>query len=272
MTLAEWPARRDALVAQVAARWSLTLGAPYPGPHLSYTAPARTAAGASVVLKLQYPHREVEHEAEALRRWDGDGAVRLLDAAPEQHALLLERAEPGDPLASDTSAPMDVLVGLLPRLWLPAGAPFVALRDESALWCEHLRDPARVVGLDPSLVAHAVGLLTELGPSVTESVLLHQDLHGGNVVRARREPWLVIDPKPLSGERAFSAAPIVRSAELGHSRAAVRGRLDRVCADLDLDRDRARGWTIGQTMAWCGGDDADLVARNEQVVRWLLEP
>jgi streptomycin 6-kinase len=270
-SLAEWRARRSELVAACAERWSLALGPPYRGPHLSFTAPATTARGDAVVLKLQYPHREVVYEAEALRRWDGDGAIRLLDAAPEHHALLLERAEPGDALATIGPDALDVLVGLLPRLWVPAGAPFDHLRDEAARWCAHLQDPDRIAGLEPTLVDHAVGVLRELGPTVSGAVLLHQDLHGANVLRAEREPWLVIDPKPLTGEREFSAAPIVRSAELGHSRAAVLRRLDRLCAELGLDRDRARGWTVGQTMAWAADADPAIVARHQQVVRWLLD-
>jgi len=222
------------------------------------------------VLKLQFPHREVVHEADALRRWDGAGAIRLLDAAPEHHALLLERAEPGDALATAGPGALDVLIGLLPRLWVPAGAPFDHLRDEAARWCANLQDADRTAGLEPALVDHAVGLLRELGPAVTGDVLLHQDLHGGNVLRAGREPWLVIDPKPLAGERELSVAPIVRSVELGHARDAVVHRLDRLCAELHLDRDRARAWTIGQTMAWATGSDAEIVARHQQVVRWLL--
>jgi len=271
VTLAEWRARRSELVVTCAQRWSLTVGAPYRGPHLSFTAPATTAAGDAVVLKLQFPHREMVHEADALRRWDGDGAIRLLDAAPEHHALLLERAEPGDALGTIGPDALDVLVALLPRLWVPAGAPFDHLRDEAARWCTHLQDPDRTAGLDPALVDRAVGVLRELGPTVTGDVLLHQDLHGGNVLRAEREPWLVIDPKPLTGERELSVAPIVRSVELGHSRWAVRRRLDRLCAELGLDRDRARGWTVGQTMAWAAGADAGIVTRHQQVVRWLLD-
>ena len=50
-----------------------------------------------------------------------------------------------------------------------------------------------------------------------------------------------IDPKPLTGEREFAVAPVVRDFQLGHSPAEVRGRLDRLCADLSLDRDRALG-------------------------------
>ena len=48
------------------------------------------------------------------------------------------------------------------------------------------------------------------GPAQGEPVVLHQDLHGGNVLRAQREPWLAIDPKPLVGEREFDTASFLR--------------------------------------------------------------
>ena len=100
-------------------------------------------------------------------------------------------------------------------------------------------------------------------------MLLHQDLHGDNVLAAQREPWLAIDPKPLAGERELGIAPIVRSRELGHSRAEVLARFDRLTSDLGLDRERARGWTIGQTMAWAF--DSDYSETHLETVRWLLE-
>src|SRR5205807_836745 len=77
----------------------------------------------------------------------------------------------------------------------------------------------------------------ELAATQGELVLVHQDLHGDNVLAAQREPWLVIDPKPLAAEREFAVAPIVRSDELGHSKREALHRLDRLCADLALDRD-----------------------------------
>ena len=98
---------------------------------------------------------------------------------------------------------------------------------------------------------------------------MHQDLHGENVLAAQREPWLVIDPKPLAGEREFSVASIVRSNELGHSKRDALYRLDRLTAELGLDRERARGWTIAQTVAWSGG--SDFVGPHIETVHWLLE-
>ena len=81
-------------------------------------------------------------------------------------------------------------------------------------------------------------------------MLLHQDLHPGNVLRAERQPWLAIDPKPLVGERAFSAVPLVRSFELGNERRDVARRLARVSEELELDRERVRLWSLAQIVAW----------------------
>ena len=100
-------------------------------------------------------------------------------------------------------------------------------------------------------------------------MLLHQDLHPENVLAAEREPWLVIDPKPLVGEREFAVAPIVRARELGHSKEAVVGRLNRLTGELGLDRKRALGWNLCQTIAW--GFDGDFHARHAEIARWLLE-
>jgi streptomycin 6-kinase len=99
-------------------------------------------------------------------------------------------------------------------------------------------------------------------------VLLHQDLHPGNVLRAKREPWLVIDPKPLRGEREFGVAPLVRALELGHSERDVRRWLDRLTTELDLDRDRARLWSLAQTIAWSFG--SDYFDHHVETARWLL--
>jgi streptomycin 6-kinase len=215
---------------------------------------ATRADGTSAVLKLQFPDRESEHEAEALRRWDGDGAIRLLAHDPARHALLLERCEPGSPLSDlGPDAALDVLVELLPRLWKPATVPFRSLAEEADWWAANLERTWNERGrlYSRRLLDAALDALRTLPTTQGEQVLLHQDLHAGNVLRAAREPWLVIDPKPLVGERAFAVAPIVRGGELGHSRRNVRHRLDRLSAELGLDRERARLWSLAQTVAWC---------------------
>jgi streptomycin 6-kinase len=79
----------------------------------------------------------------------------------------------------------------------------------------------------------------------------------------------MIDPKPLAGEREFGVAALVRGRELGHSREAVLHRLDRVSAELGLDRERVRLWTMAHTVSWAF-DDAPLAGHIEAAT-WLLD-
>ena len=245
------------------AQWQLEIGEAYAPGAAGHAVRATLPDGTPAVLKISTPHREAEQEADALERWDGDGAVRLLARDDERNALLLERCEPGTFLSSAPDA-LDVLIGLLPRLWKNADG-FHTLADEAAHWAEYLPRECH----DRSLLDPALHYIRELASTQGEQVLVHQDLHGENVLAAEREPWLVIDPKPLSAEREFAAASIVRSFELGHSKRDVLYRLDRLCSELALDRERALGWTVAQTVAWSGG--SDYVGQHIETVRWLLE-
>ena len=228
---ASWEERLPTLVDECAGQWDLELEQPFEGGFVSHVVPA-----GDVVLKIQWPHRESEHEAAALELWDGDGAIRLLDFEPEAHALLLERCVPGTPLsAAGGEAALDVFVQLLPRLWKPAGAPFGTLAAEAAWWADSLEEAWERFArpFERRLLDAALEALQQLPHTQGEQVLLHQDLHGDNVLAAGREPWLAIDPKPLVGERAFDVAALLRDRrpELARAPAPVRRmrrRLDRL--------------------------------------------
>lgn len=272
LTHGVWLERVPDLLAECADEWELELGDAYPQGAAGYAVRATLPDRTPVVLKLIYPHREAEHEAEALRVWDGEGAVRLLAYDEERWAMLIERCEPGTLLAkSDPETALDVFIGLLPRLWKPVGDPFRSLADEAQWWTEQLPAEWGEAGrpFEEHVVEMAIDALETLSATQGEQVLLHQDLHGDNVLAAEREPWLVIDPKPLVGEREFAVAPIVRDAELGDSKREVIYRLDRLTTELGLDRERARLWTIGQTVAW--GLDTSYTPKHIQTVDWLLE-
>ena len=263
----------DELVAECAARWELTVGDPFAYAHTSFVSAATSASGEPLVLKVQYPDRESEHEAAALARWDGEGAVRLVASDPERHALLLERCEPGADLSAlAPDAALEVMVELVGKLGVDAEGGFVSLESEAALWSSALPESYRRAGapFEESLLVEALSHLEHLATSQGRQVLLHQDLHAGNVLASRRAPWLVIDPKPLSGELEFAVAPIVRGPELGHSRDLVNRRLERLVAGLGLDADRARGWVIAQSLAW-SFEGTSVLSRHVDVARWLVE-
>lgn len=263
LTLAEWRAGAPELAEQVAEDWGLLLGEEYEPGACGHVVRAETPDGTPAVLKVQWPHRESLQEADALERWEGDGAVRLLARDAERSSLLLERCKPGGSLSSvGAEEALDVLIGLLPRLWKSAEG-FATIEEEAPYLLEDL-EHARQARLKDAALAY----LRDLVPTQGERVLVNVDLHGENVLGAEREPWLVIDPKPIAAERELGAASIVRSNELGHSKRDVLYRLDRVCADLGLDRERTLGWTVAHTVAWSGSADYD--EPHLEAVRWLL--
>jgi len=259
--------------AQCAALWQLELGDPFPDASNSLALAACLPNGTEAVLKLQVPHRKAEHEAAALERWDGDGAVRLLAHDRQRHALLLERCRPGTPLSAlDQDAALEVLIDLLPRLWRPAAPPFTSLADEATHWAVTLPHAWEQAGrpFERPLLDAMLEAIDELAGTQGEQVLVHQDLHADNVLRARREPWLAIDPKPLTGEREFALGPIIRGSELGHGRANLLHRLDTLTEALHLDRRRAAGWAFVQTLAW-SIDVTHVWPEMAEIARWLDE-
>ncbi|HEY0701123.1 MAG TPA: aminoglycoside phosphotransferase family protein, partial [Micromonospora sp.] len=160
-----WLAGLPETVAACVDRWSLRVGMPYQDSLVSLVLPATRADGSPAVLKLQFPDRESEHEATALRRWAGHGAIRLLDEDRPRRALLLEACRPGTPLSTlDLDAALDVYAGLLPRLWVPAGKPFGSLAEEANGWADRLPDHWEQAGrpFERRLVDAAVELLRGL--------------------------------------------------------------------------------------------------------------
>ena len=262
----EWLEALPRLVEECSRRWSLRLQDPFRG-EVSYVAPATTPKGSKVVVKVNFPSSESEHEAAALRHWSGRGAVRLLDHDPERNALLLERCLPGDVLWNQPEdASTKVMVGVLGGLWEKRAPeePFVALASAARGWSSRLQRAYERADkpFERSLLDEALSFMAMARPPEKDDVVLHQDLHGGNVLR-RGSEWVAIDPKPLVGERAFDLASFVRDRRQhlrddSDSRAVLRRRLERLCSSLDVDRDRARGWAIAHALAWSVDPDGNF--------------
>ena len=241
-----WLERLPGALRDLQERWALSLDAPFDGAEGScaWVAPVvRAADGTRAVLKLGMPHMEAEHEIQALRFWDGDGAVRLLDADEALNALLLERCAPGAPLRDLPESEQDVvLAGLLRRLWRvpPAPHPFRPLSAMTAQWAaETIADSARWP--DAGLVREGLRLFEELSRAAPGDVLLATDLHAGNVLRAQREPWLAIDPKPFVGDPAYDATQHLLNCR-ERMRADPHATIARFADLLGLDRERVRRW------------------------------
>lgn len=246
-----WLAGLPGLIEEVARDWGLTIGAPYP-LSFHWVCAVTRADGSAAVLKLGVPAGHLAMQAQALRIYDGHGAVRLLAHDLARGALLLERAEPGRSVAAlvpdrDEEATA-ALIGAGRRLHQrpPTGCTLPDLRKESESFRAHLR---RFPGDDPlprHLVKHAGGLFDELCAGATERLVLHGDLHHDNVLSAQREPWLAIDPFGVVGDPGYDCGAMLYNPDPWRREEdllrLVPARIDQLADGFGLPIERVVAW------------------------------
>jgi len=279
-----WLSRLPGLVERCAGRWSLKVGPPFPSLSYNYAAPAEGPRGERLVLKVGVPGAELLSEIEALRLFDGRGAVRLLDADAEWGALLLERLEPGARLVAlcgeDDGAATGAAAGVMKELWrpVPAAHNFPAAAD----WGRGLRRLREHFGggtgpFPRRLVEEAETLFAGLLASAAGPVLTHGDLHHGNVLAATRDPWLAIDPKGLIAEPAYEVGALLRNPmpQLLRWPDPVRvteRRIAQLSDELGFERARVRGWGLTQAVlsAWWTIEDEGELGENGYAAAEIL--
>ncbi len=248
-----WIATLPETVKQIAQRWSLDVEEPFqPGGQTAWVAPVRVGATSELVLKVAWRHTEGAHEADGLREWDGQGAVRLSASSEfdDTIALLIERCVPGTTLSTVPEPEQDVVVAtLLLRLWRePAmGHRFRPLLEMCEQWADGFeRKVAAGRGvLDRGLAREGITLFRTLPATAERNVLLCTDLHAGNILAAEREPWLVIDPKPYIGDPTYDALQHMLNCDK-RLRANPRSLALRMADLLGLDGERLLLWLFAR--------------------------
>lgn len=207
------------------------------------------------MLKVSRPHAEALHEADGLRFWAGDGTVRLVDSCTVDgtEALLLEACEPGTALSEAVAeeARDEVVAGLVRRLWRepPERHPFRPLWTMCDEWADAFE--VRYAGtppgqrIDPAMARTGIALFRELPASASRAVLLCTDLHGGNILAARRDPWLVIDPKPYVGDPTYDVLQHMLNCP-DRLAGDPLGFVRRIADLTGLDRERLRLWLFAR--------------------------
>ncbi|WP_369194665.1 aminoglycoside phosphotransferase family protein [Streptomyces djakartensis] len=240
------------LAARFLSRWDLEPEAgrnPMHGVSALVLPVVRRGDGTPAVLKLQLLDEESAGEPVALRVWDGDGAVRLLDHDAPTGTLLLERLDETRMLSHepDTRRAVLTIAELLARLTsFPAPPGLRRLGDIARAMLD-----ATPRALDRVPDPRARRLVADCAAAVREVVdepgdrLLHWDLHDENVLASGRAPWLAIDPKPLAGDPGFELWPALDNR---FDPAEILWRFDAMTDVLALDRARARAWTLGRLL------------------------
>ncbi len=242
-------------------RWDLTPdGAPVV-THSSRLLPVRYR-GLPAMLKVA-PGEEKDGGA-ILQWWDGEGAARV--HALEDDAVLMERIEGPRSLADMARHGQDegatrILCTATDRLHRPRGktSPKVPTLRK---WYEPLASAAAQRG---GLLAQAYATAQQLLGKPRDIVLLHGDIHHGNILDGGARGWLAIDPKGLLGERTFDYANILRNPDEEIAKRPGRfAQQATVIAEAGgVDRRRLLQWVLafcGLSAAWiyADGDSPDL--------------
>jgi streptomycin 6-kinase len=254
-------------------RWDLRVDGRAMHGVTALVLPVLRADDTPAVLKLQLLDDESEGEPTALRIWNGDHAVHLLDHDPTTGTMLLERLDHTRMLSHHPDAHEATLViaDLLAHLTAIPAPPGIrrlgdiaaGMLNEAPRALRRIPDPETRTLLDDCAAA-----LREVAPDPGDR-LLHWDLHDQNVLAGTRAPWLAIDPKPLAGDPAFDLWPAINNRFDPDD---VPWRFDALTNTLSLDRERARAWTLArvlQNALWHIKDGDPLEEADLEIARRL---
>ncbi|MFD6425439.1 aminoglycoside phosphotransferase family protein [Streptomyces sp. NPDC060198] len=239
------------LVEGLLDRWNCVQDGRITHGGIGVVVPVRRRSEGAAVIKVSFPHPGNVHEPDGLAAWRGRGAVLLHARDDERFAMLLERAGTSTLAESEHSDTVAAVAGALSRrLAVPAPAGLPRLRERADIWEEELRSDAELMpdAVPDRALDHARATVRELGRCQPDTVV-HGDLHGRNILRADREPWLAVDPKGYAGDPAYDAGTLLKSRAFSlidsvDLRRAVNRTLDIYAEAAELDRERVRRWAL----------------------------
>ncbi len=266
-----------ARLTRAAKRWAITLGEPYldvyPG-NVVYR--CTLDDGTSAVIKTE-PERPDDDEfltgIDAMLLYAGRGMARVLRFDRDERVVLMELVAPGEtlwdvPIERALAAAASVMTRLRKE---PPDDSFPDVRAYHRAWPNHSRLYGGPGPIDADLFDMGERLFLELCDSSVDPVVLHGDLHFGNVLSSDREGWLAIDPKGLSGEPCYEVGDLFRNRveelfEASDPVRAMRSRVETVADLTGFDPERIRLWALSQAVlseVWNVDDparaaDADL--------------
>lgn len=233
------------LVAELTERWGLQTEALYPSGATSVVLAVRDRSGTTGVLKLSPDTAFLDHQVGMLRHLGPTGrAPGILRQDAGAGAVLLERVEPGDTLDSLRATPPT------PRDWADLladlhGTPTAGVPDRLQDRCAEMFErigarQQRVREHVPDTVWDAaVADCRDLLRTGREQVVIHGDLHLGNVLDGGDRGLVVIDPKLCVGDRCFDMVDFVVT---GGDVPVMLGRAEQLAALVHTDPDRLLRW------------------------------
>jgi streptomycin 6-kinase len=251
----EWIKKIPKIIDEYQIKWNITVDSPFILSY-NYATPAHRADGTQAVLKIGFAGDEgFTAEIKALRVFNGDGIVKLLEADIENAVMLLERLLPGETVKNiDDEKSTVIAADLMKRAWkpVPQEHSFINLSDWFKGYEMHRKRFNGTSGpLSSQLFLKGEKLFSELLQTTEKEMLLHGDLHHGNILSATREPWVGIDPKGVIGDPAYETTAFLRNPypeflKRKNPKKDILRRIEIFSHELNIDAERIRKWGIAQ--------------------------
>ena len=235
-------------------RWGLTPDGEPVETHTSQLLPVVVIRdGQKAILKITDDDSE-RIGCELMVWWNGNGAAKVL--AHAVGAILLERATGTGSLADMSWTGNDaqacrIICHAASKLHFSRNASTPALTPLHH-WFRDLAPAAKKHG---GILTRCDSVANVLLSSPHDEVVLHGDLHHGNILDFGTRGWLAIDPKGLVGERGFDYANIFTNPDLAEPTRSVAilperftQRVNIVSEIARIERLRLLMWIV----AWCG--------------------
>ncbi|MEP6944418.1 MAG: aminoglycoside phosphotransferase family protein [Acidobacteriota bacterium] len=256
----KWLDELPTILAELGEKWGVEPGRHFKNLSYNYVANAAMSNGKSAVIKIGLPLEDVEifGETAYLKAVNGEGAVQLLGSDRERQAILLERVVPGSNLKSffkkDQAAATGVAIGVLKRVLRPVGEDVADLVSLDG-WFDGMR---RYPGTNfpHDYAEKALSFYEELSQDKANVLLIPGDLHHSNILTAKREPFLLIDPKGMVGHAGYDMGVFLNNhRDWLDWDTRLEGKLDQAViefsAAFDLTDTAVRKWAFCQmVLSW----------------------
>lgn len=238
-------------------------------------------AGKEVVLKIGVNEREISREVRALMSFSSRAAILIINYDESLRAVLQERAVPGHPLSAilDDAYATEIFCSVFQRLQPAAITGTHELIQDHVSAIDRYHRASNGTGpLPKAWVDRSLDYLYGLIASTDRPVLLHGDLHHGNILYHRGD-WVVIDPKGIIGDRHFEPIQYLLNYPRcgGDAGVVLARRMTMLTERLALDGQRIARWGVVKGLldaCWAleeGKDWQGGIENAERFERWLTD-
>lgn len=262
-----WLLNLPTLIHDLSTHWQLSQVMPVANMTFNYVATAVTKTQQFVVIKISYDEKNIAAEYEALKYFDGKGAIQVIDYHKIHHALLLQQAIPGTTLKyfypEQIDYVMNCYVDTMQKLHYQKPLYHYHFKHIDD-WLQAINEFNLNQMYSSDLTKKALYLKNELLKTMRSEIILHGDLHHDNILKNNDE-WLTIDPKGIVGETEFEIAAFdfmninefANQSDVGNI---LINRINLLAQKANLDTERIKAWVFVRLIlmaAWLVEDNDD---------------